>query len=109
MSIRGLFLAHSSYTIGEEGKRRFIRERMSNGFVGVSKTERKSGSDGNEVIAGGAKQQGCWLGNNHIILCTPSSSPIHDTRPSFGVDQRNVMILYSFKLKELTTGGSLMH
>lgn len=49
-------------------------------FVGVSKTERKSGSDGDEVITGGAKQQprqGCWLGNNHIILCTPSSSPIH--------------------------------
>lgn len=68
---------------------------------------------GDEVITGGAKQQprqGCWLGNNHIILCTPSSSPYTRYASLFlGVDRRNVMILYSFKLKELTSGGPLMH
>lgn len=54
------------------------------GFVGVSKTKRKSGSDGDEVITGGAKQQpqqGRWFGNNHIILCTSSSLSIPSTIP----------------------------
>lgn len=50
----------------------------ADGPVVVSKTERKSGSDGDEVITGGAKQQPQqvrWLGNNHIIVCTPSFLP----------------------------------
>lgn len=71
---------------------------------------------GDEVITGGAKQQApagpLARKQSHYTLYTELS--LHPSPPRchpccLGLDQRNVMILYSFKLEGLMTIETLMH